>query len=141
MHSHQSCHMHTPTHTEVSVIASHACDFDDDDQHQYHDDEDRLSERMIDIPVSLDIEVSVLPPQDVSDEGDYDYFQLYDDAMTLVREFDPHNLSRFGGSEDYSYVTQNRFFNAVRKGHEKEGLDIVFPKFRKKTPLSSSSKS
>ena len=122
------------------------CDFEDEDERQFSDDDDdydaRLTERMVDIPISLDVEVSVLPPQDVSSHGDYEYGKLYDDAMTLVREFDPQNLSRFDGNEDlvHSYVTQNRFFSAVRKGHEKEGLDIVFPNMRKKTPLSSSSK-
>lgn len=95
---------------------------------------------MVDIPTTLDIEVSIIPPQEACNESDYEYHQLYDDAMTLARDFDPHTLSRFDGAEDYSYVAQTRFFNAVRKGHEKEGLDIVFPGMRRKTPTSDSGK-
>ena len=126
--------------TEISIIASQVCDFENDDEHQFSNEGAKLTERMVDIPITLDIEVSVIPPQGADDEPDYEYHKLYDDAMTLVRDFDPHNLSRFDASEEYSYVAQTRFFNAVRKGHEKEGLDIVFPSMRSKTPVSDSGK-
>ena len=95
---------------------------------------------MVDIPVTLDIEVSIIPPHEACDESDYEYHQLYDDAMNLVKAFDPHTLSRFDTSAEYSYVAQTRFFSAVRKGHEKEGLDIVFPSMRLKSPVSDSGK-
>lgn len=96
---------------------------------------------MVDIPITLDIEISVIPPQVDDDDCDlYDYQQLYTDAMTLAREFDPHNLSRFDASTEYSYVAQTRFFSAVRKGYEKEGMDLVLPAMRHRSPLSDSGK-
>ena len=132
-------HTYTHTHTEISIIASQVCD--EEDQFSDHDQGANLTERMVDIPITLDIEVSVIPPQlEDSEDIYYDYQQLYADAMTLVRDFDPHNLSRFETSAEYSYVAQTRFFSAVRKGYEKEGLDIVLPSMRLKSPTSDSGK-
>lgn len=126
-------------YVEISIIASQVCDFEDEDE-QFSDEGVKRTDRMVDIPTTLDIEVSIIPPQEAWDESDYDYQTLYDDAMTLARDFDPHSLSRFDGAEDYSYIAQTRLFNAVRKGYEKEGLDIMFPNLKRTTVMSDSGK-
>ncbi len=78
---------------------------------------------------SLDIEVSVIPP---ADDDDDDYEKLTEDTMNLLTHFDPSSSStRHIEPENenaYAYTAQNQIFKSVRKGFEKEGLNIETPK-------------
>lgn len=80
-------------------------------------------------PYSLAIEVSVIPPA----EGEDDYEKLTYDTMNLLTHFDPSSTTTHpvmeddDNDEDYSSVAQNHFFKSVRKGFEKEGLNIETP--------------
>lgn len=80
-------------------------------------------------PLSLDIEISVIPP---ADEEDDDYEKLTYDTMNLLAHFDPSNTTKHhvevATDDDYSYTTQSQLFKSVRKGFEKEGLNIETPK-------------
>ena len=75
--------------------------------------------------------MSVIPP---ADEEDDDYERLTEETMTLLRHFDPsspatrHMDAGEEREDDYSYTAQNQLFKSVRKGFEKEGLNIETPK-------------
>ncbi len=71
----------------------------------------------VDIPVDLDIEVTVLPTSGISSEED----QLCIDTKNLYEKFDPAKIktthSRMG----------SQFFKVVRSGHAREGLELQKP--------------
>ncbi|XP_064390595.1 uncharacterized protein LOC135338393 isoform X2 [Halichondria panicea] len=106
---------------ETSVVTSPLLEDDGDDD----DDCMELNERVVDIPLSLPIEVSVLPPEE--DDTD-DYEQLYETTRTLISGYNPVlGKTLRDASDDYSYATQTQMFSAVRKGFENEGLKIEMP--------------
>ncbi len=52
-------------------------------------------------------------------------------TMNMLTHFDPsstttHHVEEVG-DDDYSYTAQNQFFSSVRKGFEKEGMNIETP--------------
>ncbi len=80
--------------------------------------------------VSLDIEVSIIPP---FEENDYE--KLTAETMALLQNFDPSKVQHLDSQEgvadddddDYSYA-QDALFKAFRKGFENEGLKIDTPR-------------
>ena len=77
-------------------------------------------------PYSLDIEVSIIPPVE---EDDYESLTIH--TMNLFSQFDPTKAKAtlpVDDEEDEDYSTiQNNIFKLVRKGFEKEGLNIEMP--------------
>ena len=71
----------------------------------------------------------MIPP---ADDDDDDYEKLTYNTMHLIATFDPSSAANVVAEEeedtDYSYATQSQFFKTVRKGFEKEGLNIEMPK-------------
>ena len=83
-------------------------------------------EDLIDIPVddeALQIEVTVI---DSSDSQDTE--KLYEDTRFIYERFDPSALKSFKdtGSEE-TYVTQSLFYEAIRPGCEKVGVELEEP--------------
>lgn len=87
------------------------------------------SDLLISLCGSLDIEVSVIPP---ADEEDDDYEKLTEETVNLLTRFDPSSTNthhvEVEVDDDYSYTAQTQLFKSVRKGFEKEGLNIETPK-------------
>ena len=71
----------------------------------------------------------MIPP---TDEKDDDYEKLTYDTMNLLSHFDPTSATTrhvdVTGDDEYSYATQTQIFKMVRKGYEREGLNIEMPK-------------
>ena len=83
-------------------------------------------EDLIDIPVddeALQIEVTVI---DSSDSQETE--KLYEDTRFIYERFDPSTLKSFKdtGSEE-TYVTQSLFYEAIRPGCEKVGVELEEP--------------
>lgn len=121
---HLSSDIVTLTHVSIesSIIAS-TCWEDDDHNSLSPIKASKPAEedcRPIGIPVSLDIEVVVLP-----DESEDE--QLYANTRALFETFDPQKVKTCGEEENGSGRGNSRLFSSIRKGFEKHGFEIQKP--------------
>ena len=82
------------------------------------DDEESRPHSVVDIPLSLDIEVVIIPPT----ESHVD--KLYMDTRDLYRGFNPSKTTML---KDSPFAAQSHFYNAIREGHETDGMDLEVP--------------
>ena len=80
---------------------------------------------LVDLPTSLDIEVTVIHDKDAEKA------KLYEDTCDIYTKFDPSMLRAcMDASSDDTYAAQSQFLATIRDGHETEGLQLEMPKYQ-----------
>ena len=100
--------------TETSLIATECAN----DESEGSDDEESVPDSVVDIPLSLDIEVVIIPPAGSGVE------KLYMDTRQLFQGFNPSKTTML---KDSPFAAQSHFYTAIREGHEKDGMDLEVP--------------
>jgi len=110
-------------YTERSVVAT-AMDNEDNPG--------GVASTLVDLPTSLDIEVTVIPDKATEKA------KLYEDTCDLYAKFDPSMLALracMDASSDETFAVQSQILGTIRDGHETEGLHLELPKYQ---PLQTS---
>jgi len=110
-------------YTERSVVAT-AMDNEDNPG--------GIANTLVDLPTSLDIEVTVIP------EKATEKAKLYEDTCDLYAKFDPSMLALracMDASSDETFAVQSQILGKIRDGHKTEGLHLEMPKYQ---PLRTS---
>lgn len=106
---------------EKSLVATTILEEQNSVDHMSHQYENYGSMPLVDIPVSLDIELAIIRLAEVETD------QLYSNTRQLFEKFDPGQVSYLNLKDSVTADAQSAFFTNVRQDRNRIGVELIPP--------------